>query len=122
MPFSLCGTAESSCWQSARSAPVSPRAVHCDEMSRNSPSDFISPPSPPKIAASVPGISTIACESGCCPFGAIGFGWQQLPGGVGFVVESHVMSVNDAPASVERMNARPLVVCPYVPYEYEPPR
>ena len=26
-----------------------------------------------------PGISTIACESGCCPFGAIEFGWQQLP-------------------------------------------
>jgi hypothetical protein len=81
-------------------------------MSAKSPLDRISPPSPPKIAESVPGIATIACESGCCPFGAIGFGLQQLPGGVGFVVASHVTSVNDAPASVERMNARPLLTWP----------
>src|SRR5215204_5519447 len=113
MLYRYVGTADSNCWQSARLAPVRPRSlVHCDEMSVNVPSDRISPPSPPKIAAFVPGSSTIACESGCCPFGAIEFGSQQLSGLVGFVVASHVMSANDAPASPERMNARPFVVKP----------
>src|SRR5262245_1689984 len=106
------GTAESSCWHSARFAPLMPRELHCEEMLVKFPLERMRPPSPPKIAASVPGISTTACESGCCPFGATAFGWQQLPGGVGGVVASHVMSVNDAPASAERMNARPLVVKP----------
>src|SRR6266542_3729897 len=122
MLYRYDGTADSSCWQSVRPEPVRPRSVHCDEMSANSPLERISPPSVPKIAALVPGISTMACESGCWPFGATAFGWQQLPAGVGFVVASHVMSVNDAPASVERMNARPFVVNPYEPYEYDPPR
>jgi hypothetical protein len=47
------------------------------------------------------------------PFGAIGFGWQQLPGGVGFVVASHVISVKVTPESVDRINARPLFLKPY---------
>jgi hypothetical protein len=86
-------------------------------MSLKLPSERIRPPSVPKIAESVPGISTIACESGCWPFGAIAFGWQQFPAGFGSVPASHVMSVNEAPALPERMNARPLVENPYVPYE-----
>ena len=45
------------------------------------------------------------------------FGWQQVPGGVGFVVASHVISVNEAPASDDRRNARPLVLKPYVAYQ-----
>src|SRR6266540_4245748 len=65
MLYRYVGTAERSCWQSARFAPLSPRAAHCDEMSAKLPLDRISPPSVPKIAASLPGISTIACESGC---------------------------------------------------------
>src|SRR5262245_17397773 len=68
------GTADSNCLHSARLAPVSGRESHCDEMSAKSPLDRMRPPSPPKIAAFEPGISTMACESGCWPFGAIAFG------------------------------------------------
>ena len=46
------------------------------------------------------------------PFGAIGLGWQQVLGGVGFVVASHVISVKVTPPSVERRNARPLLLKP----------
>src|SRR5438552_11529384 len=110
------GTCDKSCWQSARSSPLSPRGlVHCAEMFANAPSERTRPPSEPsKKRPGLPGLTTNPCWSGCIPFGAIGLGWQQLPGGVGFVVESHVMSVNDAPASVERRTPRPFVANPYV--------
>src|SRR5215471_8996000 len=111
------GTWDRSWWQSARSVPLSPRMLaHCDEMSLNAPSERTRPPSEPsKKRPGLPGLTRNACWSGCIPFGAIGLGWQQLPGGVGAVVESHVMSVHDAPASVERRTPRPFVANPYVP-------
>ena len=53
----MLGTAESNCWQVARLVPVRPRSVHCDEMFAKAPLERTSPPSEPKIAESVPGIS-----------------------------------------------------------------
>src|SRR5262249_61885723 len=105
------GTGDKSWWESARSSPVSPRMfVHCEEMSANAPSERTRPPSEPsKKSPGLLGLTTNPCWSGCIPFGATGLGWQQLPGGVGFVVESHVMSVHDAPASVEWRTPRPFV-------------
>src|SRR2546430_12644697 len=97
------GTCDRSCWQSARSSPLSPRnVVHCDEMSLKVPSDRTRPPSEPsKKRPGLLGLTTNPCWSGCIPFGETALGWQQLPGGVGFFVESHVMSAKDVPASVE---------------------
>ena len=71
-------------------------------MSVNDPLERVSPPSEPKKAAFVPGnLYDRVLSPGAWPFGAIGFGWQQEPGGVGFVVASHVTSVKLLPASVE---------------------
>src|SRR5437762_4700817 len=110
------GTCDKSCWQSARSSPVSPRTfAHCEEISENAPSERTRPPSEPsKNSPGLLGLTTNPCWSGCIPFGETGLGWQQLPGGVVVVVESHVMSVNDAPASIERRTPRPFVEPPYV--------
>src|SRR6516164_10550344 len=109
------GTWDRSCWQSARSVPLSPRApVHCLKRFANAPSERTKPPSEPsKKRPGLLGLTTNPCWSGCNPFGEIGLGWQQLPGGVGGVVESHVMSDHDAPASVERRTPRPFVANPY---------
>src|SRR4051812_42271565 len=111
IPVSVVGTAESSCWQSVRFAPVLLRVgdEHCAEISANAPLVRTSPPSDPKMAIFDPGTSNMAWLSGCIPLGAIGFAWQHDPGGGGFVVASHVMSVKETPAFAERMNARPLV-------------
>src|SRR5262245_3321545 len=74
------GTADSNCWHVARLIGPRGRLLHCGEMSENVPLDRTSPPSEPKMAPFVPGISTIAWLSGCMPLGAIGFGWQHEPG------------------------------------------
>src|SRR5262249_26367778 len=111
------GTRDRSCWQSKRSSPLSVvrRVVHCDEMFLKLPSERTRPPSEPsKKRSGLFGLTTNACWSGCIPTGATGLAWQQLPGGVGGVVESHVMSLNDAPASVEERTPRPFVANPYV--------
>src|SRR5215213_5222380 len=112
--YSCVGTAESSCLQRAMLVGPSGRVSHCPEMSAKLPLVRTRPPSEPKIAESVPGIATMACSSGCIPFGANAFGLQHWPARFGVVVASHVMSVKFAPASVERRNARPLVAKPYV--------
>src|SRR5215510_10717006 len=54
------GTADSNCRHVARLKGLRGRLLHCGEMSENVPLDRTSPPSEPKIAESVPGISTIA--------------------------------------------------------------
>src|SRR5438552_19029348 len=41
------GTRDSNCWQSARSPPLSPRLVHCEEISAKLPLERIRPPSEP---------------------------------------------------------------------------
>src|SRR5882724_1826980 len=111
---SSVGTAFSNCWQVARSAALSPGpagieregSVQVLEMSANEPLVSTTPPSEPKIALFVPGISITAWLSGCMPFCAKGRFWQQAPGGVGDMVASQLMSVKVTPASVERRNAR----------------
>src|SRR5436190_13752809 len=105
--YSCVGTAESSCLHRAMLTGPSGRLSHCPEMSAKLPLVRTRPPSEPKIAESVPGIATIACSSGCIPFGANAFGLQHWPGWFGAVDASHVMSVKLAPASIERRNARP---------------
>src|SRR6516164_317872 len=60
------GTLDSSCWQSARFAPLSPRyVVHCDEISEKLPLERMSPPSEPsKNRPGFVGLTTSACWSG----------------------------------------------------------
>src|SRR6266436_2327387 len=85
-------------WQLARSAPVrlrKPGPQVC-EVSTNVPSVRTRPPSEPMNATfGCSGANTIACWSGCMPLGT---GPR----------ESFVISVKLAPASVERITARPL--------------
>src|SRR5438552_19213731 len=91
-------------------------------MFEKAPSERTRPPSEPsKNRPGLVGLTTNPCWSGCIPFGAIGLGWQQLPGGVGLVVASHVMSVNDAPASVEERTPRRFVANPYVVWSNDQP-
>src|SRR4051812_35906096 len=89
---SFPGTRDSSCWQSARLAPVSPRVAHSAEVSTNSPLERTRPPSEPKKATfGFDGTVTIACWSGCIPFG----------NPFASAVASRVTSEKLTPASVE---------------------
>src|SRR5262249_30639178 len=100
--------------------PISPalnRSSHWEEMSANWPLEWINPPSEASMNSPLLfGFTTRACWSGWNPFGAIGFGLQQLGGEFGSVVASQVMSDQCSPASVERTTARPFERKPYSLY------
>src|SRR6266852_6493085 len=90
----LVGMAESHCWQSARSAPVTPRPAQTPELSVNVPPVRNTPPSlPMKAISGLLGAYAKTCWSGCNQSGG---DWA-----------SSVMSVKVTPPSVDRMTARP---------------